>query len=141
MLCMGVKALHAVTERRQRAKAGRSADFFARTHSHLHLFKLMLKMIQHDDGRSETKTTFKTRYWWYAGSFISHARTHPNLHIVRLMLKMNCSKRPKRSKKNAFKTRYRWYAGTFNSSWKRTCRLEHRPSSGAAIDSSGGAQP
>jgi hypothetical protein len=28
MLCMGVKALHAVTERRQRAKAGRSADFF-----------------------------------------------------------------------------------------------------------------
>ena len=56
-------------------------------------------MIQHVDGRSETKTTFKTRYWWYAGTFISHARTHSNLHIVRLMLKMNCSKRPKRSKK------------------------------------------
>jgi hypothetical protein len=30
MLCMGVKALHAVTERRQRAKAGRSADFFCK---------------------------------------------------------------------------------------------------------------
>ena len=83
-------------------KPGGARIFFARTHSHLHLFKLMLKMIQHDDGRSETKTTFKTRYWWYAGTFISHARTHSNLHIVRLMLKMNCSKRPKRSKRKRF---------------------------------------
>ena len=89
---MRVKALHAVTERRQRAKAGRSADFFfARTHSHLHLFELMLKMIQHDDGRSETKTTFKTRYRWYAGTSIPHGRKpaywNITLQVVQLSIK------------------------------------------------------